>query len=99
MLAPFETLVAVMTIQLIRNFKVIQFDSEDWAKVHPFVWTVNNNGYVQTNTGLMKGGNRGTILMHRFLMDVGPWKDNPTVFVDHKNHNKADNRKSNLRIS
>jgi hypothetical protein len=88
-----------MTIQLIRNFKVMQFDSEDWAKLHPFVWTVNTRGYVVTNTGLMAGGNSASIYMHRLVMNVGNLKDNPNIFVDHINHNKSDNRKVNLRIA
>lgn len=52
--------------------------------VKKYKWHLNSNGYATGN----KAG-----LLHRLIMN--PPKD---MVIDHINHNKLDNRKSNLRI-
>jgi hypothetical protein len=65
------------------------FDVEDYPKIKDIKWNKQNQGYI---TGYIK--NNKYVLLHRFIMDAD--KD---VIIDHINHNKKDNRKSNLRIS
>lgn len=62
-------------------------DAEDIHKVTSLSWHVSDNGYVINRSR----GN--TVRMHRLIMNTPPGMD-----TDHINHNKLDNRKSNLRI-
>lgn len=64
------------------------FDLEDYDKIKDYCWKINSDGYLNSNTF------RTTILMHRLLTDCDKYH-----VPDHKNHNKLDNRKLNLRIS
>lgn len=59
------------------------FDLEDYDKIKPYSWRLNR-GYVIAHI------NGKTAQMHRFVL-------NASKIVDHINHNKADNRKTNLR--
>ena len=59
-------------------------DLEDIDKVKDYKWKLKDSGYACNN-------NCG--YLHRFIMDC---PDN--MVVDHINHNRLDNRKSNLRI-
>ena len=60
------------------------FDVEDYEKIKDIHWYINKNGYVVSTI----------YRQHRLIMDC---PDN--MIVDHINHNKADNRKCNLRIT
>lgn len=62
-------------------------DTEDLPKIKNIKWKLSNSGYAM-NTPKYKGHN-----LHMTHIILGT--DN---FVDHINHNKLDNRKSNLRI-
>jgi hypothetical protein len=53
-------------------------------------WYVNKRGYVQRD---VKRKNRKRYLLHRVIMNAKKGQ-----LVDHKNGNKLDNRKENLRI-
>ena len=60
-------------------------DLEDIEKVKDYKWSIHNKGYVANlNNGW---------LLHRLVMDCPS-----DMVVDHINHNKFDNRKSNLRV-
>lgn len=64
------------------------FDLEDYDLIKERCWSETNNGYILTRYPRTK-----EILLHRYIMN------NPEgMFIDHINHNKADNRKMNLRI-
>ena len=65
------------------------FDLDDYNKIKDYLWYIDCNGYVQTSVKV------GNILMHRIIMEI---TDRSDVFVDHKSHDKKDNRKQNLRI-
>lgn len=58
-------------------------DDEDYDKVSRIKW-FNVNGYARSGNG---------VAMHRLIMSPPP-----NMEIDHKNHNRLDNRKSNLRI-
>lgn len=50
-------------------------------------WGIDTNGYVYTNI------KRKKVYLHRFLLNAPS-----ELFVDHINHDKSDNRRSNLRL-
>ena len=65
----------------------VVIDSEDLEKIQTRAWQNSGNNYFKTN---YKNKN---LYLHRFIMGE------PEGFaIDHINHNKLDNRKSNLRI-
>lgn len=59
-------------------------DKEDFVKVNRYTWRISKNGYVI---------NRQVGYLHRYLLNPPNSLD-----VDHINHVKLDNRRSNLRI-
>lgn len=63
------------------------FDLEDYEKIKNYCWYINNTNYVCSHI------NKKNIMLHRIILN--PPKD---MFIDHINHQKADNRKENLRI-
>ena len=62
-------------------------DIDDVDKINQNKWCLTTNGYVITTI------NNKVIFLHRLIMNP----DNNMV-VDHINHNKLDNRKTNLRV-
>lgn len=63
--------------------EIFYFDLEDYEKIKPYSW-YSKRGYI---LAIVEGKHT---LMHRFIL-------NASKLVDHINHNKYDNRKSNLR--
>jgi hypothetical protein len=61
-------------------------DEEDFPILSRYSWRIDPKGYVVTG---MCGT---TVRLHRFILNP-----NKNVQLDHKNHNKLDNRKDNLR--
>lgn len=70
--------------------KEFYFDLEDYDKIKDYCWYENDSGYIVTQK------HRKTIRMHRLILDLKDY-DGDTQ-VDHKYHNKNDNRKKFLRI-
>jgi len=60
-------------------------DEEDYERVSQYNWNCDGRGYVSNNT---------VGKLHRFIMNI----TDPKIKIDHKFHNKLDNRKSQLRI-
>lgn len=60
------------------------FDLEDYDKIKDYCWRIDNNGYVVTTGGKT---------LHSIVMNTKGWQR-----ADHRQHNKRDNRKSQLRI-
>lgn len=79
-----------MEITIIKGYKVL-IDREDFKLVSQYRWHVNDSGYAVWRG--IKDGKKQTIRMHRLIMGTPIDK-----VTDHINHNKLDNRKSNLRI-
>lgn len=70
----------------------IYVDDDDFDLVKQFVWRVDKWGYVVTSIHNKSKGTCFVMKMHRLIMgNVGD------LNVDHINHDKLDNRKSNLR--
>lgn len=73
-------------------------DNSDYGLIKNKKWCVgkfpkSKSLYVWRSAGLNNKGNSITQYMHRFLLD-----SKKGTFVDHKNGNGLDNRRSNLRI-
>ena len=71
-----------------QNGDVILADSEDYEKLSKHSWCVSKTGYAVANI------NRKVTKLHRYLLDV----TDPFMVIDHKNHNRLDNRKTNIRV-
>ncbi len=72
--------------------KVAIVDDEDYERLMEYKWCYSSTiGYAVSRTYV--GGKKKVLLMHRFILNAPPDK-----VTDHINHNKLDNRKSNLRI-
>jgi hypothetical protein len=70
------------------------FDLEDYDLIKKYRWT-EENGYIICYK--VQNGKKYRIQMHRLLMKL-PMKDKIQQVVDHKNLQRNDNRKENLRI-
>lgn len=66
------------------NNQKFYFDLDDYEKIAPYSWFMNDQGYIVAANG------NHQLRMHKL---VYPYKG----IVDHRNRNKADNRKFNLR--
>lgn len=65
----------------------ITVDEDDFLRMSNHKWYIRKDGYVQTS---IKGK---TYFIHRMIMGTPKG-----LYTDHLNHDKLDNRKSNLRI-
>lgn len=72
--------------------KSITIDEADAVAVGRHTWRTNPAGYVYANPRI-GGGKRMHIYIHRLIMGARSGES-----VDHVNHDKADNRRSNLRL-
>ena len=71
-------------------------DDEDYEYLNQFKWHCNSYGYAIRNQHyytLRKARTSKPIAIHREIMKAPKGQE-----VDHKNHNKLDNRKCNLRL-
>lgn len=64
------------------------FDLEDYDLIKQYSWGESGNGYLRNQKW-----NQNVLFLHRLIMDCPE-----NMYVDHKNGNTYDNRKSNLRI-
>lgn len=71
-----------------KSDKCTIIDTEDYDKIKNFCWR-EHNGYVVTNLKNKKGSGK----LHRMILNAPKDK-----IIDHKNRNKLDNRKENLRF-
>lgn len=64
------------------------YDQEDQELISRFFWSLHSQGYAQTTI------NGKTVLMHRLILGI---VDKPDIEVDHRFHNRLDNRRSKIR--
>jgi hypothetical protein len=71
-------------------------DAADYERVSQYKWCVDGNGYVVRNESYYVNGKRKRrqILLHRFIMSAPP-----NAEVDHRFHNRLDNRRKMLRMA
>lgn len=75
--------------------KNVLVDKQDYGLVNSYKsWWISKRGDVYTNTYPYGNGKAKTLKLHRLIMGV----NDPKQEVDHINHNRLDNRRSNLRI-
>lgn len=72
--------------------KTFLVDLDDFPLVRNYCWNISRNGYVVASA---KNGATAALRLHRLVMGV----TDSHIIVDHKNWDKTDNRKSNLRIA
>jgi hypothetical protein len=73
-------------VPLTNSCRVALVDDEDYERVAARKWRLQNGPYASST-------NRPHVLMHRFILDAPPDRQ-----VDHRNGDKLDNRRSNLRF-
>lgn len=76
----------IALIKVGRTFAII--DSADYELLSQYVWRTSPHGYARTT--VTEGEKEREVVMHRLLVET-------EFFVDHINHNRLDNRRSNLR--
>jgi len=64
-------------------------DADDVARVSERYWHMGKESYIVS----AKGVNKSKALLHRWILGV----TNPSIFVDHINRDRLDNRRINLR--
>jgi len=72
-------------------FTTVLYDDEDHGLLSGYKWYITRAGYAASSYNI--GGKRGTILMHRVILSI----TDPKIKTDHINHNRADNRRLNIR--
>lgn len=78
----------IIKARLLGNtFVDVLVDDEDYDRCSQYTWKVNTSGHIQT-TRLGK-----IILIHRLIMN----EDNPKVIIDHRDRDKLNCQKYNLR--
>lgn len=69
----------------------IVVDFDDYDELNQYTWYLNVNGYAAGHV-MSSSGKKKKMVMHRKIIQAAKG-----VQTDHKNGNKLDNRKSNLR--
>jgi hypothetical protein len=74
--------------------KYVLVDDDDYERLSQNKWYISHNGYCSKYARI--DNKQVYILMHRELL--GLEYGNKSILADHINHNRLDNRKSNLRV-
>lgn len=69
----------------------VLYDDKDCELISRYKWMISKKGYAVTQVRIY--GQRQTFSMHRLILGV----TDPKIQVDHKNRNKLDNRRSEIR--
>lgn len=75
-----------MRLLIIKTGHSVIVDDKDFDKVSTLSWRLNSSGYVIHNRW-----KQPALYLHKLLLDT-------SGEVDHHNHDKLDNRRSNLRL-
>ena len=73
----------------------VLFDAADEATVRGYRWHLSAYGYAVTFTARDEAGSRHGLRLHRVLLGLAP---NDGTIVDHKDGNRLNNQRDNLRI-
>ncbi len=76
---------------ILPNNTKFQFDFNDFALVSQYRWQQTPNGYFRASLGSREAGH---ILLHHLIMGFPP----KGMVTDHKDGNRGNNRRSNLRF-
>lgn len=77
------------------NHQPALVDDEDFERVSKFTWRFNKKtGYIITNLKRRINGSRPSLLLHRLVLNAPKG-----IECDHRNRDKFDNQKSNLRLT
>lgn len=87
-----KDLMGTREIILTRGLKAL-VDEEDYEWLNQWKWYVNYGGYAERTTSRKEIGGRKNIRMHRLIMNAKEGQE-----IDHKNRNKLNNCKNNLRF-
>ncbi len=84
-------------INLTNSDLVALVDDEDYERISKYKWRLHTNGtYAERVTkNINDSSKQKKIYMHRDVMNVVYNKD---IYIDHIDHNKLNNQKSNLRF-
>lgn len=77
-------------LQPLKCGKSALIDDDDWEEISKYTWYFNNTGYAVRV--FRKDGKQYGVLMHRQILSLPP-----RFHTDHKNGNRIDNRKENIR--
>lgn len=81
-----------MKIIKTRKNQEIYVDDEDYDLVNQFIWRTDAAGYAVTSLHNKETKKCHIMKMHKLIMgNIGDFH------IDHKNHDKLDNRRSNIR--
>ena len=69
----------------------VKISDTDFSKVNKLSWCIHSRGYAHA---YYKGKK---VLMHRFIKGLGA--EDSKIQVDHRNSDRLDNRRSNLRLA
>lgn len=80
------------------NGEQFLFDIEDYDIIKQYCWHKNDRGYIATNIypENNKNNKKAILFLHRLILNLKKGDGN---IVDHKDRDKLNNRKSNLRIT
>jgi len=81
------------TIGITNKGEKFTIDTEDYEKVKDYCWRIDKNGYVEAYR--RNSGVNSIVKIHRIIMGVD---GNANLLIDHKDWDKTNNCKSNLRI-
>lgn len=77
--------------KILDKWQSILVDDEDFSRVDKYYWYLDDNGYVRTHTA----NNLPSVYLNRFIKNC----TNPAIHVDHRDRDKLNNQKDNLRLA
>jgi hypothetical protein len=73
-------------------------DDQDYERLAAFRWHLSQRGYVVRNLARIDGRRPSPRSMHRDVLGLEPG-DSAGLQADHRNHDKLDNQRVNLRLT
>lgn len=91
----------VKRIQLTQGYEAL-VDDEDFAHLNQFKWCCSREGAAKNKLYAIRwvrvNGKKVKLRMHRVVLGLPPWKDDPTkTIVEHDDFNGLNNQRYNLK--